>query len=177
MGSSLGCRWISAPLWTPMVCRGTACLTMVCSTGCRGISVLAPGAPPPPPSALTLASAELHASHSLTPFILLHFFSPSQICYPRGATTIADGLRLGQWRVCHGVGWHWLHQTQGQLPAASHRSHPCSLPATKTLPCKPDAVRFWRLHRRHSSVKEKWPLKLTALIPSSLTITTYNCFN
>jgi len=27
---SMGYRWISAPLWTSMGCRGTACLTMVC---------------------------------------------------------------------------------------------------------------------------------------------------
>jgi len=31
-------------------CRGTACLTMAFITGCRGISALAPGAPPPFPS-------------------------------------------------------------------------------------------------------------------------------
>jgi len=53
--------------------------------------------------------------------------------------TIADGLGLGQWRVCRGVGWHWLYQTWGKLLAASHRSHRYTLPptATKTLPCKP----------------------------------------
>jgi len=45
---------------------GTACLTMVFSTGCREISALVPGAPPPPPSALTLVSAELFLSHILT---------------------------------------------------------------------------------------------------------------
>ncbi|KAK4830416.1 hypothetical protein QYF61_010947 [Mycteria americana] len=36
-------------------CMGTACLTTVFTMGCRGISALAPGAPPPPPSSLTLA--------------------------------------------------------------------------------------------------------------------------
>jgi len=44
--------------------RGTACLTMVFITGCRGISTLMPGAPP---SSLTLAAAELFLSHVLTP--------------------------------------------------------------------------------------------------------------
>ena len=50
VGSSPGCRWISAPPWTSLGCRGTACLTMVFPTGCRGISAPTPGAPPPPPS-------------------------------------------------------------------------------------------------------------------------------
>ena len=29
--------------------QGTTCITMVFTTGCRGISALVPGAPPPPP--------------------------------------------------------------------------------------------------------------------------------
>ena len=36
-----------------MGCRGTTCITIVFFRGCRGISALAPGAPPPP-SSLTL---------------------------------------------------------------------------------------------------------------------------
>jgi len=54
--------------------RGTACLTMVFSMGCRGISALAPGAPSAPPSSLTLVSAELFLSHHLAPLsqLLLH---------------------------------------------------------------------------------------------------------
>ena len=62
--------WIFAPPVTSMGCRGTACLTMVFTMGCRGISAPAPGAPPPPPSSLTLVSAELFLSH-----ILSHIFS------------------------------------------------------------------------------------------------------
>jgi len=58
LGSSPGFRWISAPPWTSMGCGGTACLSMVFSMGSRGISALAPGAPPPPLS-LMLVSAEL----------------------------------------------------------------------------------------------------------------------
>ena len=73
---SRGCRWISAPLWTSMGCRGTACLTMVFPMGCRGISAPAPGAPPPPPSSLTLVSAELFLSHLLTPLSLAATATP-----------------------------------------------------------------------------------------------------
>ena len=47
VGSSMGCRWLSAPPRASMDCRGTACLTIVCSMGCRGISPPVPGAPPP----------------------------------------------------------------------------------------------------------------------------------
>jgi len=65
---SMGYRWRSAPPWTSMGCRGTACLTMVFIMGCRGkLSAPVPGAPPPPPYSLTLVSAGLFLSHRLTP--------------------------------------------------------------------------------------------------------------
>ena len=66
VGSSMGNRWISAPWWTSMGCRDTACLTTVFSTGCRGTSAAVPGAPPPFPSALSLVSAEWFLSYSVT---------------------------------------------------------------------------------------------------------------
>jgi len=73
VGSSPGSRWISAPLWTSMVYKGTVCLTMVFSMGCRGISAPAPVAPPAPLSSLTLVSAGLFLEHFLTPLSqLLH---------------------------------------------------------------------------------------------------------
>jgi len=69
--------------------QGTACLTMVFSAVCRRISAPTPGVPPPPPSSLTLESAELFLSHILTLFWLLfhsNFSPPSNLCYPAGAT-------------------------------------------------------------------------------------------
>jgi len=42
---SMGCRWISAPPWASMGCRGSACLTVVFSTICGGILASTPGAP------------------------------------------------------------------------------------------------------------------------------------
>ncbi|NXW38117.1 IL6RB protein, partial [Phaetusa simplex] len=56
IGSSTGCKWISAPLWTSMGYRGTACLAMVFTMDFRGISAPVAGASPPPPSSLTLPS-------------------------------------------------------------------------------------------------------------------------
>jgi len=73
--SFTGCRWMSAALWTSMGCRRTACLTMVFTMGCRRSSALAPGAPPPPPSSLTLVSAELFLSYILTLLSLLQLCS------------------------------------------------------------------------------------------------------
>jgi len=42
VGSSMGYRWRSALLWTSTDCRGTACLTLVFTISCRGISALVP---------------------------------------------------------------------------------------------------------------------------------------
>ena len=75
VGSSTGCRWISAPPWTSMVCRGTACLTRVFTRGCRGISALAPGASAPHHSSLILVSAGLFLLHVLTSSLRLLFLS------------------------------------------------------------------------------------------------------
>jgi len=80
VGSSMGCRWRSAPPWASTGFRGTVCLAMVFSTGCRGISAPAPGALPHPPSSMTSVSAELFLSHILTPFSPCNcwgFFPPS----------------------------------------------------------------------------------------------------
>lgn len=66
--SPRGCRWISAPLCSPMGCRAQQpWLTVLLPTGCKRISALGPGATPLPPSTLTSVSAGLflpHISHS-----------------------------------------------------------------------------------------------------------------
>jgi len=74
VGSSMGCRWISAPPWISMGHRGTACLPMVFTTSCRGISSPAPGAPPPPPSLLILESAEFSLLSLAAKIPLTSFF-------------------------------------------------------------------------------------------------------
>ena len=90
IGSSLGCRWISARPWTSMDCRGTACLIMVFITGCRGkLSSLASGAPPSPLSSLTLVSAGcffhivslLSLDCCLTTILFPFLYMLSQRCY------------------------------------------------------------------------------------------------
>jgi len=104
--SSTGCRWISAPLWTPWAAEGQPASPL---SGCRGISAPVPGAPPPPPSSVTLVSAKLFLSHFLTPlcfgFCCGAVFSPS-ICYHRGATTVYDAFGLGQRQVRLGADWY-----------------------------------------------------------------------
>jgi len=65
---SMGYRWSSAPPWTSKDCRGTACLTMVCITSCKGgLSALSSGAPPPPSFFTDLGvcrAVSLTSSHS-----------------------------------------------------------------------------------------------------------------
>ncbi|XP_049649850.1 uncharacterized protein LOC126035357 [Accipiter gentilis] len=134
VGSSTGCRRISAPPWTSMDCRGTACLTMVFTTGCRGISALVPGAPPPPPSSLTWVSAGLFLSHILTPlfrlllrsrfFPLLKYVIPEALPPSLIGSALASGgsfLELaGTGSIGH-VGSFWRLLTEAtQLPKPCH---------------------------------------------------------
>jgi len=90
VGSSMGYRLMSTPLWTSMGCRGTTCLIMVFIMSCKGrLSAPATGAPPPPPSSLTLMSAELFLSHHLTPLSSLRFYYNS---FPRLKYVITEVL-------------------------------------------------------------------------------------
>jgi len=105
----------------------------------------APGAPPPPPPSLTLVSAELFLSHILASrsgcnCCCTAAFSPSSTGCPRGATTITDGLGLGQWRVHHGANWRWLYLTRGSFLQLLTEATPVAPPATQILPCKPNTL-------------------------------------
>lgn len=86
-------RWIFAPQWSSLGCRGTSCLTMVFTTVCRGISDPEPGLSPASPWALTFVFAGLFLSHALYSFQLL-------FCSSFFPATISSGwLGLGQWQV------------------------------------------------------------------------------
>jgi len=56
----------------------------------------------------------LASSHSSLCCCFRSIFFPI-LCYPRGATTVVDGLGLGQQWVYPGAGWHLLCQTQGSF--------------------------------------------------------------
>jgi len=79
---STGCRWISAPPWTSMGCRGTTCLTMVFISSCKGRLSAPMFQAPPPPSfftdlgfcrviSFTLSHSFLSTAVSLQVFFLL----------------------------------------------------------------------------------------------------------
>jgi len=74
MGSSTGCRWISAPPCTRMGHRDTACLMPWSSSWAAGESLLQL-LDHPPPSSLNSVSAGLFLSHHLTPLSRLLFQS------------------------------------------------------------------------------------------------------
>lgn len=59
-------------IWTSMGCMSTAASAMVFTTGCRGISTLAPQAPPALSLSIDLVSAELFLSHILSPLFFDH---------------------------------------------------------------------------------------------------------
>lgn len=148
-GSSKGCRWIFA---SPMNLCGLqvhSFFSMVCTTGCRVIPALAPGAPPTPPSPRTLVSEEMTFSRVLillfygrncncatTKFFFSFLFEylitevlPAFLIGPTLASSVSV---FGDARV-------WLCHTWRKLPGAPHRSHPCSPPsASKACSCKPD---------------------------------------
>jgi len=80
---STGYRWISAPPWTSMDCRGTTYLTMIFVTSCKGrLSALASRAPPAPPFFTALGVfrvVSLTLSHSS---LSTDVFSPQFFFFP-----------------------------------------------------------------------------------------------
>ena len=101
---SMGCGWISAPPWTSMGSRGTACLTMIFIKSCRGkfllwrLEHLLPLL-----LSLTFVSAELFLSHSLTP--LSQLLLPSSF-FPLLKYVIIEALPLCWWHY-HSWWWPW----------------------------------------------------------------------
>lgn len=91
--------------------QSQSCLSMLFTTGCRGISAPTPGAAPPPPSLQALVSAELSLSHILTSFSSSHcccsFFPLLNLLLQRNMA-ITHGLKLGQRQIHPGPGWHLL---------------------------------------------------------------------
>lgn len=86
-----------------------SCLTILFTTGCRGIPALVPGAPPAPYPSLTLVSAELFLPHILTPLWPQLLLCNSFLKFLKGGggtTTITDGFSLCQRWVYPGAGWH-----------------------------------------------------------------------
>jgi len=61
----------------------------------------------------------------LTPLFLLlfhsRFFILSQICFPRGRTSVSSWLSSAWQWVCFGGSWSWLSPSMGQLLDFSHR--------------------------------------------------------
>lgn len=123
------------------MCR-TTCFTMVFLVGCRGISALAPGSRPLPPSSLTLVSAGLFLTLLFPQSSLTHlttwYFYPlimfSQRCH-----------RFGRWASCVlwcvscGAVWNQLC-LRWAAPGLFLQRPPCRLPATKAFPPTPNTI-------------------------------------
>jgi len=140
---SMGCRLISAPPWTSVGCRGTACLTAVFYHELQGQALCSSISSTSSPSFFTDVGVcrvvSFTSSHSslFTAVSLQFFFLPllkyviTEVLPPS-----LMGLALASRWVHLRASWHWLYQTWGKLLAASHRIHPYSPPATKALPRK-----------------------------------------
>lgn len=127
---------ISAPAWSSPGAAGKFLFHRGVTLGCRGISVLAPGAPLPPPSLSWVLSGLV--STFFSPYSLpVWWFCPSLTAF---------SLRCHQPEVqlCPALSPLELAVFgMGQPLASSHRDLPttCSLPTTKTLPPTPRAVK------------------------------------
>ena len=123
---------------SPTVCSmsaGTACPTTVCSMAAGEPSSPAPGAPP---ALLLHWPGGLQSCCSRTDRILslaADFFSPSEISYLRGATSI-PWPAVGPILELAGIGFIG----RGEVSSTFSQKPPQQPPATKTLPHKPHAV-------------------------------------
>lgn len=126
-GSSMGSRWIFAPPWTSVGCRGTSYLT----TDCREISVPEPGAPPPSPSSVTLVPAEFF--HIFLPFFPTVIAVAHQL-FPLLSSVMPEVLPWSLMGSAFFCNMYILDSTgigsvgHRNLLAASHGSYPCTLP-------------------------------------------------
>ena len=156
VGSSTGCRWISAPPWTSMGCRGTACLTMVFTTGCRGISLCSGAWSTSSPSFFTdlgvCGVVPLTSSHSalsgcncyssVTSFPFLKYVIPEAL------PLLLIGSALGSSRsVLEPAGINFIGH-RGSFQQLLTEATPGAPPATKTLPRKPNTGIFTPLYVR-----------------------------
>jgi len=136
MGSSTGCRWISSPPWSSMGCRGTACLTMVFSKGCRGIWSLEHLIPSFFIDLGVCRVVSCTFSHSSLPAAeqqFLPFLSHRQNqCARRARLWPAAGLSSSRLELA-------LSDT-GAAPGVFSQRPPLQPPVTKTLPCKPSTI-------------------------------------
>lgn len=115
-------------------CRDNSCLTMVCITGCRGISV--PGAAPASPSALTCRATPFSGCNgccAVTSF-------PFSVCNPRGVITMAEGFSLGQCQCSIGSQAGVGSVTHGEAPSCFPWTPPLQPLAAKALPCRAHAL-------------------------------------
>jgi len=118
-GLSSGCSSLRKYLSCP---RGS------CPWAAVWVSAVAPKAPPPPHLA-----AHAAASHrfSVFPSAQVALFALSQVCFPRGTTTLAAGLSHAQWCV------HWSRLE----PAISSTGQPRLLLAEAVL--QPPTASTW----------------------------------
>ena len=148
MGSSTGCRWRSTPLRTFMGFKVTAYLTTVFSRACRGICAPASGTPLPPPSSLTLVSAELFLTYSHSSLqlqmLLRKFFSLLNCVIPVDLPPLLMGSALassGSLLEPAGIG---SIRHRGSFWQFLTEATPVTPPATKTLPHKPNTLSHLR---------------------------------
>lgn len=111
---------------------------------CRGISAPLPVAPPPlllqHPGCLQDCFSQIFPllSSPAAIYLCAVTFTPPSLCYPRGPTSVTDGLSPDQQWV--NLGAIWLHWTQGKFQQLLTKATLAATPSTKTLPCKPSAT-------------------------------------